>query len=395
MKNQWLTFITGRVLVKAEGKGIERLINRLAQSGLIMWKVKKRKNGSVLFFIALPDLHKFRTAARKADCSITFIRGEGLPFIWKRAIKHSGFLVGIILFFLIAFILSNITWGIEIKGADPETEHKMRKELTQLGIKVGSFHLFSDKPDVIQQKLTKRIDNITWIGVELNGTTFHFNVVQKNEPKKPQLKSPRHLVAKKKAVISNMFVEKGKSVVKINQYVEKGQLLVSGMIGSEEKPKLVSATGEVWGITWYNTKVEFPLNSNFQVYSGEEIRRHYIVAGKLYMPFWGFKRVAFKQYETETMDHDLYFLGWKLPIMYSEKTIRENENMARTLTKEEAIETAKELARRDVANTIPANARLDGEYILQQEVDNGKVKLSINFQVIENIAEERPIIQGD
>jgi len=32
---------------------------------------------------------------------------------------------------------------------------------------------------------------------------------------------------------------------------------------------------------------------------------------------------------------------------------------------------------------------------LQQEVDNGKVKLSINFQVIENIAEERPIIQGD
>jgi len=199
LKNQWLTFITGSVLVKVEGKGIERLINRLAQSGLIMWKVKKRKNGSVLFFIALPDLHKFRHAARNADCSITLIRGEGLPFIWKRAIKHSGFLVGIVLFFLIAFILSNITWGIEIKGADPETEHKMRKELTQLGIKVGSFHLFSDKPDVIQQKLTERIDNITWIGVELNGTTFHFNVVQKNEPKKPELKSPGHLVAKKKS----------------------------------------------------------------------------------------------------------------------------------------------------------------------------------------------------
>ncbi|MDQ0342256.1 hypothetical protein J2S14_001049 [Lederbergia wuyishanensis] len=395
MKNQWLTFITGRVLVKAEGKGIERLINRLAQSGLIMWKVKKRKSGDVLFFIALPDLHKFRNAARKADCTITLIRGVGLPFIWKRAFKHSGFLVGIVLFFLIAFILSNVTWGIEIKGADPETEHKMRKELTQLGIKVGSFHLFSDKPDMIQQKLTEKIDNITWIGVELKGTTFHFSVVQKNDPKKPELKNPSHLVAKKKAVISSMFVEKGKSMVKVNQYVEKGQLLVSGMIGSEEKPKLVSATGEVWGITWYNTKVEFPLNSNFKVYTGQEIRRHYLVFGKLSLRLWGFKSVDFKQYETETIDHDLFFLGWKLPIVYSERTIRENEQMPRSLTKEEAIEEAKELARSDLENNIPPEARVDGEYILQQEVDNGKVKLSINFQVVENIAEERPIIQGD
>ncbi|MBS4199712.1 sporulation protein YqfD [Bacillus sp. FJAT-49732] len=395
MKNQWLSFITGRVLVKVDGRGIERLINRLAQSGLIMWKVRKRKNGAVLFYIALPDLHKFRNAARKVDCSITFIRGEGLPFLWRRAIKNSGFLIGIVLFFLIAFILSNITWGIEIKGADPETEHKMRKELTHLGIKVGSLHLLNDKPDVIQQKLTEKIDNITWIGVELKGTTFHFNVVQKNEPKKPELKSPSHLVAKKKAIIADVFVEKGKSMVKINQYVEKGQLLVSGVIGNEAKPKLVSATGEVWGITWYNTKVEFPLKSNFKVYSGEEIRRHYVVIGKLKLPFWGFKKVDFKQYEIDTIDHDLYFLGWKLPIVYSERTIRENENLPRSLTKEEAIEAAKELARRDLENNIPAEARVDGEYILQQEVDNGKVKISINFQVIENIAEERPIIQGD
>ncbi|MBW8348154.1 sporulation protein YqfD [Bacillus sp. IITD106] len=395
MKNQWLTFITGRVLVKAEGKGIERLINRLAHSGLIMWKVKKRKSGAVLFFIALPDLHKFRNAARKSDCSISFIRGEGLPFIWKRAQRNSGFLVGIVLFFLIAFILSNVTWGIEIKGADPETEHKIRKELTHLGIKVGTFHMLNDKPDVIQQKLTDRIDNITWVGVELKGTTFHFNVVQKNDPKKPELKSPSNIVAKKKAVISDLFVEKGKPLVKINQYVEKGQVLVTGVIGSEDKPKLVSATGEVWGITWYNTKVEFPLKSQFKVYSGEEIRRHYVLAGKLSIPIWGFKRVNFKQYKIETIDHDLFFLGWKLPIKYSERTIRENEIMPRSLTKDEAIEAAIELARRDVENTIPADARLDREYILQQEVDNGKVKLSINFQVIENIAEERPIIQGD
>ncbi len=34
MKNLWFTFIPGRVLVKVEGKGIERLLNQLTRSGL-------------------------------------------------------------------------------------------------------------------------------------------------------------------------------------------------------------------------------------------------------------------------------------------------------------------------------------------------------------------------
>ena len=44
---------------------------------------------------------------------------------------------------------------------------------------------------------------------------------------------------------------------------------------------------------------------------------------------------------------------------------------------------------------IPEDARVDEEYILHEEVENGKVKLSVNFQVIENIAEEKAIIQGE
>ena len=60
-----------------------------------------------------------------------------------------------------------------------------------------------------------------------------------------------------------------------------------------------------------------------------------------------------------------------------------------------SIEAAKELARRDLKMNIPEDAHVDEEYILHEEVENGKVKLSINFQVIENIAEEKAIIQGD
>src|SRR5690606_40667427 len=89
----------------------------------------------------------------------------------------------------------------------------------------------------------------------LKGTTYQFQVVQKTEPKQQVEKSPGHLVASKKAVISHMFVERGKPMVKINQFVDKGQLLVSGAIGKEEEEMMVVAEGKVWGKTWYKTTV--------------------------------------------------------------------------------------------------------------------------------------------
>ncbi len=54
--------------------------------------------------------------------------------------------------------------------------------------------------------------------------------MKKQNQKIKSLPQPQHLVANKRAVISDMFIEKGKPLVGVHQYVEKGQLLVSGII---------------------------------------------------------------------------------------------------------------------------------------------------------------------
>ncbi|MBS4209070.1 sporulation protein YqfD [Bacillus sp. FJAT-50079] len=396
MKNQWLTFISGRVYVRVKGPGLERFLNQLTRAKLAMWKIRRLNKHEIVFYIELSNLHTLRHIARETDCEVTLPRGEGLPFLWKRVLKNSGFAIGIMLFLFVILFLSNVTWGIHITGADPATEHKIRKELDKIGVTIGRLHFAIADPESIQQHLTETIDNLTWIGVELKGTTYHFQAVQKTEPEKVELKSPGHLVAKKKAVISKLFVEKGKPVVKVHQYVEKGELLVSGLIGSQGKEEAVAAKGEVWGLTWYNSKVdEYPLESLFQVYSGEEKRVHSIKINKFNLPIWGMKKNDFQDYGTEIDIRPIRFLGWELPISYQELTIREKEKIVRKLTKEEAIEAAKELARKSVKTKIPEDARIEKEFILHEDVENGKVNLSINFQVIENIAEEKPFIQGD
>ncbi|WP_163101902.1 sporulation protein YqfD [Peribacillus alkalitolerans] len=395
MKNHWINFFSGYVQVKALGIGIERFINEMVRRNIPIWNVKRVGNEIVIFYISLKDIHKLRAIVRKSDCKVTFKQRKGAPFLTKRLLKNSGFLLGFISFLLSLFILSNMVWGIEIKGAKPETEYQIKQELDKMGVEIGKIQFFLDDVETIQRKLSDRIGAITWIGVELKGTTYHFEVVEKKQPKEAAKISRQHLVASKKAIIRKLFVEKGQAVVSINDYVQKGQLLVSGIYGNEKNPEIVSAKGEIMGETWYKTSIEVPLKSTFSVFSGKEQTKHYITIYGFEVPVWGFKKVDYPQFETDVTVKPFSFLKWKLPISYSKKVIRDKEEVTREYKKDEAIKQGIRMAKQDLSKVIPSDAKIIGEKILHESIDNGKVNLLIHYQVIENIAIGQPIIQGD
>lgn len=395
MKNQWIHTFSGTVKVKLTGKGIERFLNQLTRNGVSIWNVKKHGSEAVTFYVNLQDVKKLRIPARDSHCKIRFLERAGGPFFLKKLWTNSGFLAGAILFFALIVLLSNMVWGIEINGASPATEYQIRKELDKMGIGVGKMQFSIDNVESIQKELTDKVGALTWIGVELKGTTYHFQAVEKSEPEKAEAIGPRNLVAKKKAAIVKIFVEKGDPVVEVNDFVQPGQLLVSGLYGKENEQKVVAATGEILGETWYSTKVELPLKSTFQVYNGNEKRIYSLkISGKA-IPVWGFGKNEFKEYEAEVSEQPINFFKWELPAKIEKRTIREREQVTRIYTREEAIESAKELARKDIKNALPENAIIKGEKILHQSIENDKVRLITHFTIIEDIAEGQPIIQGD
>ena len=317
----------------------------------------------------------------------------GAPFLFKHLLRNSGIFFGAIVFIVVILFLSNMVWGVEIKGANPATEYKIRKELNKMGVKTGNLQFFIDDAENIQRKLTNKIQVITWVGVELQGTTFHLQVVEKKEPKKIEELGPRNLVAKKEAVITKIFVEKGQQLVNANDHVNKGELLVAGTIGKEGQTELVSAKGEIIGETWYKSQVELPLQSTFQVFNGNEKEKHSVELGNVNIPIWGFGKPKYKEYVTEVAAKKIRFLKWELPLSFVNTTYRESEQVTRTYTNEEATEIAKEIARKDIKSQLSEDANIKGENILHQAIENGKVILSIHFQIIENIAEGQPIIK--
>jgi similar to stage IV sporulation protein len=391
MKNQWIEFLYGRVTVKVTGKGIERFLNILMRDGLHIWHVKRHGTETITFKMRLQDAKNIRHFARKSECSISFLRRSGVPFLMKRLVKNSGFLLGAGIFLLIVVFLSNVIWGIEIKGAKPATEYQIRKELDKMGVKIGKVQFLVDNVEGIQRRLTNNVGDLTWVGVELKGTTFYLQVVEKNEPKKPEKLSPQNLIAKKKAIIVKMFVETGQKVVDIHDHVEAGQILVSGEFGQEGKTELVAAKGEVWGETWYKSHVELPYVTNFNVYNGKEKQKYSISLWKLEIPVWGFGKPEFKEFETEKDIRKIHFLKWEIPISYIHKTLREREEVTRTYNDEEAEKNAIELAKKDIKNDLDEDAIIKDEKILHKVIKNGKVILDIHFKIIENIAVGQPI----
>jgi similar to stage IV sporulation protein len=395
MKNHWMHFFSGSVKAVISGKGTERFINECVRQGIVVWDVKKPGTHALSFSMYLKDIKKIRRVVRKNDCKLRFIGKKGLPFLVQKAIYNSGFLIGAFLFLIIVTLLSNMVWGIKVEGAKPETEHLIIKELKKLGVEKGKLQFFIEDNESLQRHLEEAINDITWIGVELNGTTYHFEVVEKNQPDPPEQYSPRDLVANKTAIIKKLIVEEGKPVKAVNDLVKKGDILVSGKIGKEGEEVYVPARGKIYGETWYKSAVEVEITTKLNVMTGENKQKHYISIGDLRIPVWGYGKVEYKEYQTELNKRHIKFFNWELPIAYEKVSIRESEEITRKYTTNDAVEEAKRIGRNALEQDLDSDAEIIEEKVLRQSVNNGKVKLEIKYNVIENIVTTIPLVQGD
>lgn len=395
MKNDWTNHLSGYVKVQVNGRGATRFINRLLEQKVLVWDVKNMGTETVVFYMKLEEVPTLRVAARKSECKVTFLERKGAYFFGKKLLKYSGLLVGLFLFCTLIFILSNVVWGIEIKGASPATEHEVRKALEEMDIKVGKLQFGLNQMEDIQKELSERVPAITWIGVQLKGTTFEFQVVEKKQPKKEANETYMNLIAAKSGTIVQPMVEKGQGIVEKNQYVQKGDILVSGFIGREDNKKFVGAKGKVMAETWYKTTVTVPLKTNLFVFNGDSKTKNTIKFGDFEMPVWGFGEHGFPEYEVEEDRKVFRFFGWEIPITFHKKTYLSKEKAVRVYTEEEAAVQAEKMARQDVLKLAPDDASIIDEKILHKRSHNGKVKMTIHYQVLENIAIGQPMIQGD
>ena len=391
MKNSWIYRIQGIVYIHVTGEKAVEFINSAVRKNIKIWSIRKVDKDSIGFFIRLVDLGKLRSFRRAYRVKLSFHRRQGFPFWMLRVRRNWAFAAGLLTFFVLLFLLSNMVWNVTITGASKEVEYRIFTQLKEFGIKRGALQFTLMSPQEIQATLAANNGDITWVGVERKGTVYHLQVGEKTIPKIYPPKGNRDLVAKKEGVVTYILAESGQSQVVVNQYVKKGQVLISGYIGKEGNLKATTATGKVLAETWYETTVTIPIRNYLDTLTGQSKTQYGLrFFGKpIYVPW--IKKPEFEQIYEEIHFTPIYFLKWRLPIDWLEKKQFESESVATVYTKREIKALGERLAREKMQQEIGRDSSVYGIKVLRQQTTNGKVELTYHFQMIENIGMYKPI----
>ncbi len=395
MVTWWWQWLFGYVVCRMRKGEREALINFFLQEGAEIWDIKEKPEAdTIVFCLSLHDYRRIMSKIKPLPFRIQILDKRGLPFYLLQAHKRKWFWVGGLFFVLILFITSQVIWEVEVTGNEQIPEDELLQVVEHLGLKKGAFRLRLPGNETVQSELLSRFDRLSWAGIEIKGTKVVIRVIESKRPRERQLENPRHLVASKSAVVKEIYVEKGTAKVTRNQRVTKGQILISGIMGNETNQKVVSAKGTVKGLVWYETTATVPLVQAQLRLTGASAKHTSLLIGQRVFSL-GSREPAFEYYKLEEHVRHWQLGFWKIPIGIYEQVYYEMIPHTLTFERKEALQLAKERARKEVLRHLDEEAQIVMEKVLQQSLDSGTLKVKLYYEVLEEIANEQPILPGE
>jgi len=392
LKSSFLMTVRGYVRIEVRGSRIDRLINALAEQRMTVWDIRFVDESRAELFIVIKDFFRLRPLLRQTGCRIHVRERYGLPFMLDKLEKRKIFAIGLIGFVLGLYMLSSIVWEVRVEGNERISKYDILQAAQNQGIYKMQWKRRLKNNEQLARAIQSQLPGTAWVGVELQGTHVVIKVVEATIPEKPPLRSPRHLIASKNALVTSILAEKGRPLVKANTYVRKGDVLISGIIGDGENLQTVVASGEVKGLVWYNPTVEIPLVQSYKTYTGEAFQRQYVVFGNRALQLTGYGKQSFDQFETIPERKTLQWRNYVLPIGWLKERVMEVREQERTIEPEEARKLGLEQAKREIVAVAGKDAKVIGEKILHEKTENGKVYMEVLLEVEESITEEQPIV---
>lgn len=393
MKTTIFNRLRGFVRIELRGRKLEKLLNALIAGRFVVWDIRRIGEEAVELHIVIRDFFKLRPLLRETGSKLRVKGRYGFPFVLDRLGRRKMFIVGIVSFFAAIYILSMLVWRIDVEGNEKIARSDILQAAKEQGIYRFQWKFRLSDTDMLSRELQNKLPGSAWIGVNVQGTRIHIKIVESARPDERQLMNPRHLVAAKNALVTQILAEKGKPLVKPNTNVSKGDILISGYIGDAANSQTVVAQGKVRGIVWEEATVEIPLVLRQKVYTGETKSRSYLVIGSRGLQVTGYGDTPFAQYETVSRLKTVHWRKWSLPFGWLDEKLLESRMEEITLDPEEAKKIALEQARAELVAAAGPDAVWRGEkIILHEKSDNGKVYMKVLFEIEQPIAVEQPII---
>ena len=334
-----LKYILGYVRITVEGYYIERFINICTTNKILIWNLKREKGVKLHLNIGIQDFYRAVEVARKLKCKVKIEKKRGIPFIINKYRKRKLFLISLIIILVALYVSSNYVWNIEVQVEDNLKLENIENDIQEVGLKTGMKKNKVNVEEIVNKIRLKRND-ISWIGVNLDGTNAIVKIVKAKEtPKIIDEKEFTNIVAKKAGTITQIIAQNGTAQVKVGDKVETGQILIQGtMEGKYTGIRYVHSLGEVKAIVQYTKTVQIPLKEERNVETGNKETKYKINFNKFQINFY--KTLSkFKIYDTIEEEKKLrIFSNLYLPISVKKITNEEEEKVSKEYSIEEAVE---------------------------------------------------------
>lgn len=394
MKGTWLATVRGFVWVKLIGGDAERFLNEATAANITVWQISFTKDGSMTFGISLPDFFGLRPLLRKCGCRTRILSRHGVPFKLARLARRKVFAGGMLAFVIGLFVLSMLVWNVKIDGDTSIPESQILAAARAEGLFKYQWSWRMEDTATLSKNMARRLPDAAWVGVEKKGTSIIITVVDSTKPEKNPLESPTHLVAKTDAVVTKIIAESGRPKVERNDRVRKGDVLISGLLGDGNNVKAVVSKGTVMGLVWHEYKIVAPMAKKIKSYTGASRTRNYWIIGNRALQISGYKGKDFVQSQVKSSIKRSQIRDWALPFGTMKEVEMEVIETEQELTREEAKQAGLAAARSELLAKSGAQAVVKAENILHEQTENGKVMLTVLFEVEQSIAEPRPFVQA-
>lgn len=391
-----IRYYKGRVSIQAKGGDLEKFINKAIHDGIVFFNGRKLKD-AFTGEVNARDFRRLRKAAKDAHIKLT-IRGKfGFPFVQLRWQKRKGLILGLFIIFSGLVALSQFVLSVSVEGNNKVKTEKIVAEAEKLGVKPWNLKNNIDFALVTKQ-LQEKIPDLIWVTMEERGTNIRIRVVEKTLPEKVVYKGD--LIAGKTGFVDAVILIQGQALVHEGQTVKKGQVLIKAAGGMTEyvfdvtgkavarqtKVDAPAAKGFVRGRVWYSAQKEIGMKEDRTEKTGR------IANG------WGIKikdRVIMitnqeSPYSASTQESQTYALpawrNWRFPVEIIKTSYEETQIVHVERSLPEARKLAEKLAREELNDTIPKDAKVLREKIRILTSEKGVEYLRFECETFEELA---------
>lgn len=272
-----LRFINGYVRFRVSGVFVERFLNLAARGGINLWDGKKTAT-TYTGHVLVKHYFRLRPYAKKSGLHMQVEEKFGWPFLKKKYRRRVGLAFGILAFFVLIGVLGNFVWTIEVTGNSAVDKGQILDVLYEQGLKTGSYKGKLDARE-IERKTMIEIDELSWIAVNITGSTVQVEVRERILAPDMFLDDDKacNIVARYTGQIQTIDVYDGQTQLKAGDTVLAGDLLVSGVIeDGKAQTRFVHARADIKARTEYKIEIEVPLQQVKRIFTGEEKTKTYL-----------------------------------------------------------------------------------------------------------------------